>query len=144
MVGVKTAFGTLVVGTALGFALSRIGFSSFDDLHAMFTFADLRMLFSYCGAVIALAVAWPVLARLLPAHGPYKRRPVHRGSLVGGLLFGGGWALCGSCPSIAFVQIGEGQLAALWTVAGIFAGNALYGAVHARYLRWDIGSCNND
>ena len=60
---------------------------------------------------------------------------------MGGVLFGAGWALTGACPSIALVQLGEGKLGALVTLVGIFAGNALYAAVHERYFRFSVGSC---
>jgi uncharacterized membrane protein YedE/YeeE len=68
-------------------------------------------------------------------------RPIHRGTLLGGVLFGAGWALSGACPSIALVQLGEGQLAAAFTLAGIFTGNGLYAVARERYLHWDTGSC---
>ena len=59
----------------------------------------------------------------------------------GGVLFGIGWALCGACPSVPWVQLGEGKLASLATLAGVFAGTILYRTVHARFFRWDRGSC---
>lgn len=48
------------------------------------------------------------------------------GNLWGGLLFGTGWALTGTCPGTALAQVGEGQLLALATVAGLLAGVAAY------------------
>lgn len=140
----KERFFTFVIAIAFGFALSRIGFSSWDEVHAMFTFADLRMFLAFCTAVVVLGISWPLLTRALPSRSLFRTRELHRGTIAGGLLFGMGWALCGACPSIAAVQVGEGQLAALWTLGGIVAGNFLYGAVHARYLRWDTRSCTDD
>jgi len=131
-------------GLCLGFALSRIGFASWDEVHDMFTFHDLRLFLAFCTAVTLLGLALLALRAtpLLAVYFPPRR--IHRGSLVGGLLFGAGWALSGACPAIALVQLGQGQLAALYTLAGILAGNWLYGALHARYLRWDAGSCLDD
>jgi uncharacterized membrane protein YedE/YeeE len=136
MTPTQETFGTLGIGVAFGFVLSRIGFSSWDDVHAMFTFADMRMFFAFCVAVGALAVGWPLLGRVR-----FRARPIHKGTVLGGVLFGAGWALCGACPSIALVQLGEGQIAALWTVGGIVTGNALYAFTRARYLRWDTATC---
>lgn len=127
------------VGVGFGFVLSRIGFTSWDDVHRMFTFADLRLLLSFALAVGILTLGWLVLHRLPGSR--WTPRPIHRGTLAGGALFGVGWALSGACPSIALAQIGEGQLGALWTVAGSTAGNWLYSVVHERYFRWTIGSC---
>jgi uncharacterized membrane protein YedE/YeeE len=57
------------------------------------------------------------------------------------MLIVGGWALSGGCPAIPMVQLGEGKLPALATVAGIFLGMLVYGVVQRRYLHWDTGSC---
>lgn len=126
-------------GVFFGFALSRIGFSSWDEVHRMFTFSDLRLLFTFMSAVAFLAVAWIVLARLTGAK--WSPRNLHPGTLAGGALFGIGWALSGACPSIAMVQLGEGQLGAGITLVGIFAGNWLYSVVHERWFRWSAASC---
>lgn len=135
---------TLLVGVGLGFALSRIGFSSWDEVHAMFTFSDLRMFLTFCGSVAVLLVMWRVLAKVAPRFASFRPRMIHKGSVLGGVLFGAGWAISGACPSIALVQLGEGQLGALFTLLGIFAGNALYGFAQGRYLHWDTGSCRDD
>jgi uncharacterized membrane protein YedE/YeeE len=68
----------------------------------------------------------------------------HAGTLIGGILFGVGWALTGACPSIALVQLGEGQLPAIFTLVGIVIGNFLYSVVHQRYLKWDTQNCLDD
>ncbi len=131
--------GTLLVALGLGYALSWIGFSNWDEVHRMFTFTDLRMTLTFGCAVVVLFPAWRILGRVQGVSWP--TRGVHKGTLAGGLLFGVGWALSGTCPSIAFVQLGEGQLAALITIVSILVGNLLYSVVHERFFRWDTGSC---
>ena len=132
---------TGLLAVLMGFVLSRIGYSSWDDVHAMFVFSDLRMFFAFGVAVMVLFVASRALAKLSPGRVHFRARPVHKGTLLGSLLFGAGWAISGACPSIALVQLGEGQLAAGYTLLGVLAGNWLYGAVHMRWLRWDTASC---
>jgi len=127
------------LGIAFGFVLSRVGFSSWDEVHRMFTFSDLRLVLAFGTAVALLAIAWRVALRLAGAR--FAPIPLRRGIIPGGLIFGVGWALSGACPSIALVQLGEGQLGAGWTLVGIVLGNALYGAVNARLLRWPNASC---
>lgn len=108
----------------------------------MFTFQSLRLTLAFAGAVVLLALAWRLIHGLTGA--VWSPRDVHRGSLAGGALFGVGWAVSGACPSIALVQLGEGQLGALLTLAGVFLGNFAYSVVHERYLRWPTGSCLDD
>ena len=135
---------TTALGMLMGFVLSRIGFSSWDEVHAMFVFSSLRMFLGFGLAVVVLFVAFRVIAKTVPTRTNFRQRPIHKGTLVGGMLFGAGWAISGACPSIALVQLGEGQLGAGYTLAGILAGNWLYGTLHARYLRWDTVSCLDD
>lgn len=114
----------LALGLTLGTSLGFIGFSSWDEVHNMFVLADLRLLLTFVSGVTLMG-GFLLWAR---RRGPeMPARPIHRGTVVGGVLFGAGWALSGACPSIAFVQLGEGQLLALFTVLGVVMGNTAYG-----------------
>lgn len=135
----RSAVVITLAGLALGFSLGRMGFSSWDEVHRMFVFADLRLFATFAWGVALLAPAWWGLRR--SGRDSWITRSVHPGTLAGGLLFGAGWAIAGACPGIALVQIGEGQLGALWTLIGMFAGNWLYSVVHGRFFRWSTGSC---
>lgn len=117
----------LGMGALLGFSLSRIGFTSWDEVHAMFTVASLRLYLVFALAVTLLGGAFAVIQRRgKPA---WPARPVHRGTLVGGVLFGLGWALSGACPGVTLAQLGEGRFYALFVLVGIGIGNAAYGAL---------------
>lgn len=140
----KDTLGTALVGLTFGFALSRIGFSSWDEVHRMFTFDSLRLLLAFCLAVAVMSVGWYLVARASSTPPRWTPRNIHKGTVAGGLLFGAGWALSGACPSIALVQLGEGKLLAVLTIAGIFAGNWLYSVVHERFFRWTTASCTDD
>jgi uncharacterized protein len=125
------------MGLLLGFGLSEMGFSDFGEVQKMFRLADLRLFFTFLLAV-GLTMAGLALVgrgRALP------KKALHRGSIAGGLLFGVGWAVTGACPAVAMVQLGEGRLPALFTLGGIVLGTWGYGKVHARYLRFDSGTC---
>lgn len=136
--------GTLLVGVLLGFSLSRIGFSSWDEVEAMFSLRDWRLLITFALAVALLVPGWWLLDRLRVPGARPPSRPIHPGTIAGGALFGVGWAVAGACPGVVLVQLGEGQLAALLTLAGIFAGNAIYALVHRRFFRFSTGSCAAD
>jgi uncharacterized membrane protein YedE/YeeE len=124
-------------GLALGFSLSCIGFTEWGEVHRMFTFSDLRMLFAFGGAVTLTAIGFALSGRAREL----GSRPVHRGTVAGGVIFGLGWAICGACPGASLAQLGEGQLLALVTIAGIVVGARLHAALRSRLFTWDHGSC---
>lgn len=139
---VKEGAAVGLVGLMMGAALSRIGFTSWDEVHKMFTFQDLRLILVFGFAVALLVASWMVIRRLSTPR--WSARAFHKGTIPGGVLFGVGWAVSGACPSIAMVSLGEGQLAALVTLAGVFVGNWLYGIAHHRWLHWSTHSCIDD
>jgi uncharacterized membrane protein YedE/YeeE len=130
------------MGVLFGCVLSGIGFTSWDEVHNMFSLADFRLILVFAMAVPLLMLTWMLIYRLRGDE--YPTRTLHPGTVTGGVIFGIGWALSGVCPSIAVVQLGEGQLAAGWTIVGIFLGNYLYSVVHQKYFRWTVTSCAGD
>lgn len=127
---------TIIAGLALGYALTNIGFGDYAELHRMFTFQDLRMLFAFGGAVTIIVVVFALLQ---------VRRPpgrIHAGVIPGAVLFGTGWAMSGGCPAIPITQVGTGYLPALVTILGIIVGIRLCGWANARYFHLDRGSCD--
>lgn len=61
-------------------------------------------------------------------------------NLLGGALFGAGWAVMGYCPGTAMGALGEGRWHALWALLGMIAGAAVYAeaypAMKATVLTW--------
>lgn len=125
-----------LVGLGMGFTLSEVGFSDYGELHRMFVLADPRLLLAFAGAVAAAMAGFALLCR----GDATPPRPFHRGTVPGAVLFGAGWALCGACPAVALVQIGEGRLAALAAAAGMLAGIWTCQRLRRRWA-WDSGSC---
>jgi uncharacterized membrane protein YedE/YeeE len=125
------------LGLLFGFALSRIGFSDYGEVHKMFTFTEFRLLLTFAGGVALAMIGFAVLAH----HRDLQKKTLHKGTIPGSILFGIGWALTGSCPSIALVQLGEGYLPAVFTVMGIILGAWGYKHAHRQLFRWDTGSC---
>lgn len=134
--GARQIASLAAAGLLLGFFLTRIGFTDYGELHRMLTFQDWRLFGVFGGAVGVSFVGFKIFARgkALPP------RPLHRGIVPGGVLFGIGWAVSGACPAVAMIQIGEGQVAALLTLVGMLAGSWLYPRMHARFFRFDAGS----
>lgn len=55
-----------------------------------------------------------------------------KGLVIGGVIFGFGWALTGACPGPIYTQIGAGYLPIIITLISAIAGTWLYGAVRQR------------
>jgi hypothetical protein len=62
------------------------------------------------------------------------------GNILGGLLFGLGWAFLGYCPGTAVGAVGEGRWDAIWGVMGMLVGAAVFAEVFpilkATVLTW--------
>ena len=62
----------------------------------------------------------------------FKKRPFHWGQIIGGTLFGLGWAITGACPGPLFAQIGSGFLVVTVTLFSAIAGTWFYGLVREK------------
>jgi len=127
------------LGTAMGFILARIGFADYDEINKMFAFIDLRLLLTFAASVGVLMV----IGFLFRGRFPRQDKFIQPGTIPGSMLFGFGWAVTGACPSLVFVQLGQGRLPALMTLLGIYLGVVLYRKMHAKYFLWDVGSCSS-
>ena len=52
------------------------------------------------------------------------------GNIIGGLIFGFGWALLGYCPTTSSGALGEGRLDSLWGILGMLLGAAIFVEVY--------------
>ncbi|HTB22544.1 MAG TPA: DUF6691 family protein [bacterium] len=128
-------------GLGFGFIISRAGATRFDYIRDMFLLRSPQLYFVIGGAI---AVALPLFAWLHargPKSLPWPHRRLTPGTLPGAAIFGVGWAVTGTCPGPAAVQVGEGHFIALATVAGILSGNLLYEWAHRRWFHWRPDSC---
>lgn len=61
-------------------------------------------------------------------------------NLIGGLIFGVGWAIAGYCPGTSVGAVAEGRWHAIWAVLGMLVGAAVYAeaypALKASVLGW--------
>lgn len=128
----------LLIGTLFGFTLSMTGATNFMVLHNMFTFRSFHLYGVIAVAVIIIGISMVLLKKKLTR--PY--RVFHPGLIPGSVIFGIGWALSGTCPGPALIQIGELHLIAIATVAGILLGNYFYKVIHNKHFKWSEQSCD--
>ena len=124
------------LGTVFGFVLSRSGAADYGFIQSMFLFERFQ-LYGIIGTAVVITSAglW-----LLKRHGRtiigrpivIELKPLHRGNVVGGLLFGAGWSLTGMCPGPILVNLGEGKIYACAALAGALAGAGAFGVLYER------------
>ena len=126
----------LVLGTVFGFVLSRSGAADYNYIQTMLLFESIQ-LYGIMGTAVVLTVVgiWLIKRGGRTAAGAPIRielKPLHRGNVVGGLLFGIGWSMSGMCPGPILVNLGEGKIYAFATLAGALVGAGAFGALYER------------
>jgi uncharacterized membrane protein YedE/YeeE len=124
---------TLLFGTLFGFILSRAGVTDYDTMTQMFLLEEWHVM-GVMGIAMIIAGTGMFLLKKMNVKTfegkplPIEKKPLNKGNLWGGLLFGAGWAITATCPGTVLVQLGEGKLTALFTISGIFLGTLLFRA----------------
>jgi uncharacterized protein len=124
-------------GAAFGFVFAASGFNQYDVIHRMLLLQDMTPFLVMGSAVgTALPILWILERRRwrTPLGGPMQLRRwrLERKHVLGGMVFGVGWAITGACPGTAATTVGGGSAMGLVLVGGIIGGIALRDVVVAR------------
>lgn len=114
-------------GLAFGAVITAGRMNEYNVIHDGLRLTNLYVFFTMGSAV---AVAMPLLYLLRRRNhvtrlgGPLDlgRSRVERKHIYGGLVFGAGWAITGTCPAPALAMAGSGGVLGLVVVAGIGLG----------------------
>jgi uncharacterized membrane protein YedE/YeeE len=103
----------LFFGILFGVILTKAEVISWFRIQEMFRFQSFHMYGVIGSAVIVGAVSIFVLKKiqLKATNGEqisYPIKPYNKGVILGGVIFGLGWALTGACPGPLFALIGNG------------------------------------
>lgn len=127
----------LLIGVYLGILFIKSEVASWERIHNMFLFKEPRMYLIICLA-IAVAMLSMFVIKALQVKSidgkviKYEPKPYHTGVIIGGMLFGAGWAITGACPGPIYAQIGAGAWMALFTFVGAILGMFCYAALKPR------------
>lgn len=126
-------FKFLLVGFVFGIVLTKSEAVSWYRIYEMFHFQSFHMY-----GIISLAIATGVVGIQI-----IKRTKINaiNGSaivikdkekgtaryIIGGIFFGLGWGLVGSCPGPIFILLGAGMIPVILVLVGALLGTALYG-----------------
>ncbi len=125
----------ITLGFFFGFALQKAGFGHYDKIINQFRFKDNTMmkfmLTAICvGMVCIYGLKDMGLITLTTVNETYVA-----GNLVGGLIFGIGMAIAGTCPGTIFAGIGQGNLDYLIPgFLGFLTGGLIFGASYESFF----------
>lgn len=125
----------LVLGVFFGIVLSKAEVVSWYRIYEMFRFDNFHM-YGVIGSAIAVGILLIQLIKrtnMRSLEGSEirftpKNRSIAR-YLLGGIIFGLGWALTGACPGPMFILVGHGVGVMLVVIASAIAGTFVYGLV---------------
>lgn len=123
----------LLVGFLFGVVLTKSEAVSWYRIYEMFHFQSFHMY-----GIIGVAVATGLIGMQLVKRFQIKNRKgtlmqvedKEKGSArywIGGILFGLGWALVGSCPGPIFILLGAGFFPVVLVLLGALLGTFVYG-----------------
>jgi uncharacterized membrane protein YedE/YeeE len=124
-------FYTLIVGILFGIILVKSEVISVLRIQKMFRFEEAHMYLVIGSAVVVGAISVFLIKRfeLKTVTGEpisIKEKKFQKGTVFGGLLYGAGWAISGSCPGPVYAQIGSGAYIAIITFLAAIGGVYLY------------------
>ncbi len=124
----------LLIGTAFGFVLIKSEVVSWFRIQEMFRFDAFHMYGIIGVAVIVGIISVQIIKRnnMKDASGnpiaiPPKDASQVKRYLIGGSMFGLGWALLGACPGPMFALLGSGLTIMVIPILAALAGTYTYG-----------------
>mgnify|MGYP001205019420 FL=1 len=125
----------LLIGVLFGITLSKAEVISWFRIYEMFKLQSFHM-YGVIGSAVAIGIVvihFFKNERLKTYQGkPIFVEPKKKGvsrNLLGGIIFGLGWALGGACPGPMYILLGKGVVAILVVLLGAHIGAFLYHGV---------------
>jgi uncharacterized membrane protein YedE/YeeE len=122
-----------VTGIFFGIVLVKSEAVSWYRIFEMFKFQSFHM-YGIIGTAVVTGILLIIISkkmRLKTTQGNYIRVPLKdKGFLryiIGGSIFGLGWALCGACPGPMYILIGTGAFSILIVIVAALLGTFVYG-----------------
>lgn len=125
----------ILIGFFFGVIMYKSEAASWFRIYEMFRFESFHM-YGIIGTALAFGVLFVQIIKkyniksfdgkpivILPKEKSFSRY------IVGGIIFGLGWALAGACPGPIFVLVGAGYLPIIIVLLSAILGTFLYGLV---------------
>jgi uncharacterized membrane protein YedE/YeeE len=123
----------VILGIIFGIIMTKSEAVSWYRIQEMFRFQSIFM-YGIIGSAVVLGIILVAVIKEYQLKDFYGR-PIRLSGkdtrwkkyLIGGSIFGMGWALTGACPGPIFVLLGQGYTVMLMVIAGALAGTIFYG-----------------
>jgi uncharacterized membrane protein YedE/YeeE len=128
----------LLVGVFFGIVLSKSEVISWYRIYEMFRFQSFHMYGVMGSAVVfgILIVQYMKRTKMKTIDGDELELQPKEFSiaryLVGGIIFGLGWALVGACPGPMFILLGKGFSVMAVVIASAILGTLVYGMIRSK------------
>jgi uncharacterized protein len=122
----------LVVGTLFGIVFVKAEIISWFRIQEMFRLESFHM-YGVIGSAVMVGVisVWMIkkfnVKTIYGEKIEFHPKAFNKGNVIGGLIFGLGWAITGACPGPLFAQIGSGTTVIVVTLLSAIAGTWVYG-----------------
>lgn len=128
---------SIILGSTFGFILTKSEVISWFRIQKMFRFEEPYMYLIIGTAVIVGILSVQILKRMglksiSKEELDFSGKVLNKGTIIGGVIFGVGWAITGACPGPIFAQIGSGEYAAVSTLAGALSGSYLFNLLKSK------------
>jgi uncharacterized protein len=127
----------LILGVVFGVALTKGEAISWYRIQEMFRFESFHMYGIFMTAVPVGAISILLIKKLglKSSDGQNIEVPkklYHHGLILGGLIFGFGWAMTGACPGPLYAQTGAGYTVTIITILAAILGTWTYALLQPR------------
>lgn len=119
----------LITGVIFGFLLQKGRVLRFDKQVGAMLLNDMTIIKFMLSAVIVGMIGILLLSHMGIITLSHKAMNLG-GVLLGGSLFGAGWAIMGFCPGTSVGALGEGRWHAIFAVVGMITGAAIYAELY--------------
>lgn len=122
----------VLIGTVFGMIFVKAEIISWFRIQEMFRLQSFHMYGVIGSAIVTGIISIQLIKRfnIKTMHGETILIPTKvfkKGQVIGGFIFGLGWAITGACPGPLFAQIGSGYTVILVTLVAALAGTWVYG-----------------
>ncbi|MFP4000429.1 MAG: YeeE/YedE thiosulfate transporter family protein [Thermoplasmata archaeon] len=118
-----------LIGVGFGFLLDRGGATDFNIIVNQLLLKDFRVLKIIFTAIITGMIGVHLIVKYLPPE--LQPKPCRwKAIIIGGLIFGAGFAILGLCPGTAAGAMGTGAVHAVFGVIGMLLGAGIFASVY--------------